>query len=209
MQLAQLIRDRRQNMGMSLQNLSSEMGGSPGASFISRIESGEVEPSSTVAVRLAEALALPREIALNASGFATPIQAEAALARLADIIGSPAPVMANLPVLDPADPDAPVNLLPHRKRLLRRQEDAFLVDLSGAENEPFVGEVMASRARRAKADQHVVAVAGGKVGAWTLRTSRPTGDYLERANGERIAAGYRILGVIIRVVTELDLDGEE
>jgi len=53
--LGQLIQNRRETMGMSLSVLSREMGGSPGASFLSKVESARADVSANVAVRLANA----------------------------------------------------------------------------------------------------------------------------------------------------------
>ena len=204
MQLGQLVRDRRENMGMSLSVLSREMGGSPGASFLSRIEGAQVDVSAAAAVRLAQALALPREVLLNAAGFATTGQIDTAMNQLGHLVGSPAPVMAPLAVIDPADPDRATGQV--RSRMMRHKEDAFIIDLSGAENEPYVGEAIVSRERKPKEGQAVVAIVGDKAGAWTWHTSRPTGDYLSRTGDK--AAKFKVLGVIVRVVSELNLDPE-
>ena len=207
MQLGHYVRDRRENMGMSLSVLSREMGGSPGGSFLSKVESGRADVSPAVAKRLADALSLPAEVMQNAAGYATPDQQDSALGRLADLVGTPAPVMVPLRVMDPNDPDATGQRM--RARLLRRKEDAFLIDLAGTENEPFVGEAVVSRERKPKEGQAVVAVVGGRAGAWTWHTSRPTGDYLARENGDKAGSGFRVLGVILRVVSEVDLDAEK
>lgn len=191
---------------MSLTQLSREMGGSPGASFLSRVESGEVSPSPRVAVRLADALGFPRDLVLNASGFATPAQVNEATEKLAELVGAPTQIVASVPVLDPADPDAPLDFLARRQRMVKKAEDVFLVDLAGPANAPYDGEVMASRTRKPKEGAGVVAVVGGQVGAWTWHTGRPTGDWLENGRGEKVAKGFRILGVIIRVTTATEFD---
>lgn len=205
MQLGQYIQDRRNNMGMSLSALSRELGGSPGASFISKIENGLADISSSVAVRMADALAMPRPVMLNATGYATPEQQDEAMAQLADLVGSPAPQMVSLPVIDPEHPDETLNLR-YRQRLLRRKEDVFLIDLDGSDNEPYVGEVMATRERKPKEGTPVIAVVNNVAGAWEWHTSRPTGDFLSRPHDK--AAKFRVLGVILRVVSELNLDNE-
>lgn len=201
--LGQLIQERRENMGMSLSVLSREMGGSPGASFLSRVEAARADVSATVALRLADALSLPRPVILNAAGYATPDQADGALEQLNDLVGAPAPVMVNLPVLDADNPTTVPSST--RARMLRRREDAFLVDLVGRENEPYVGEALVSTERKPRENAAVVAVVGGKAGAWTWHTSRPTGDFLSRGD-EKVAKGFRVLGVIVRVMSELNLD---
>lgn len=206
MQLGTLIRDRRENMGMSLSVLAREMGGSPGGSFLSRIESARADVSPAVAHRLADALRLPTEVVLNAAGYATTTQLDEALGKLSDLVGTPPPIMVPLQVIDPGNPDGGSSLM--RARLLKRKEDAFLIDLAGTDNEPYVGEALVSRERKPKEGQAVVAVVDGKAGAWTWHTSRPTGDYLARENGEKAASGFRVLGVIIRVVSEISLDNE-
>lgn len=206
MQLGQYIRDRRENMGMSLSVLSRQMGGSPGGSFLSKVESARADVSPAVAVRLADALNLPSEVLLNAAGYATENQVDGAMGKLADLVGAPAPVMVPLQVIDAASPDGPHVLM--RARLMRRREDAFLIDLTGDENEPYVGEALVSRERKPKEGQAVIAVVGGRAGAWTWHTSRPTGDFLSRENGDK-AAKFRLLGVILRVQAEINLDEDE
>ena len=205
MQLGQYLRDRRENMGMSLSVLSREMGGSPGGSFLSKVESARADISPAVAHRYADALNLPKEVVLNAAGYATPEQVDSAHTKLADLVGTPAPTMVTLPVVDPANPDGPQVRM--RQRLMRRREDSFLIDLAGNENEPYVGEALVSRERKPREGQAVVAVVDGKAGAWVWHTSRPTGDFLSRENGEK-AVKFRILGVILRVVSEISLDDE-
>ena len=206
MQLGQFVRDRRESMGMSLSNFSREMGGSPGGSFLSRIEAARADVSPAVAIRMADALRLPRPVMLNAAGYATVDQVDGALSKLADLVGTPPPVMVPLDVIDPNDPDGSRVLV--RARLLKKKEDAFLIELAGPENEPYVGEALVSRERKPKEGKAVVAVVDGKAGAWTWHTSRPTGDYLARENGEKAASGFRVLGIIMRVVSELPLDDE-
>jgi transcriptional regulator with XRE-family HTH domain len=204
MQLGQYIQDRRQNMGMSLSVLSREMGGSPGGSFLSKVEAAHADVSPAVAVRLASALSLPPEILLNAAGYATTDQVDGALNRLADLVGTPAPVMVPMPMIDPLNPDEPSPRM--RAKLLRRKEDAFLIELEGMENEPYVGLAVVSRERKPNEGKAVIAVVDGRAGAWVWHTSRPTGDFLSRENGDKAAANFRVLGVILRVESEIDLD---
>lgn len=202
MQLGQLVRDRRENMGMSLSVLSREMGGSPGASFLSKVESATADVSASVAVRYADALKIPRTVMLNAAGYATTDQVDSALGQLTSLVGAPAPVMVPLRVVD----ETGVETNEVRSRLLRRKEDAFVIDLSGRDNEPYVGEALVSRERKPKEGTAVIAVVGGKATAWTWHTGRPTGDFLSRADGTKVSKNFRVLGVIVRVVSELDLD---
>ena len=206
MQLGQLVRDRRENMGMSLSVLSREMGGSPGASFLSKVEAAHADVSASVAVKLADALSLPRSTMLNATGYATTDQVEGAMGDLTNLVGSPAPAMIAAEVIDADNPNSPTGLV--RQRLMRRKEDAFVIDLSGPENEPYVGEALVSRERKPREGMAVVAVVGGKAGAWTWHTSRPTGDYLSRPSSKKVGGGFTVLGVIVRVMSELDLDAE-
>lgn len=65
-----ILRERRESMGLSLTALTNLMNGSPGASFISKMETGERTPTRNLAVRLADALVLPRAMLLNAAGYA-------------------------------------------------------------------------------------------------------------------------------------------
>jgi hypothetical protein len=114
--------------------------------------------------------------------------------------------MVPLHVIDPKNPDG--ESLTVRSRLMRRREDAFLIELSGNENEPYVGMAIVSRERKPTEGQAVIAVVDGKAGAWVWHTSRPTGDYLTRDNGEKIGKGFRILGRILRVEQEIDMDDD-
>lgn len=200
-EFGRLIEARRGHMEMSLSQLSREMGGSPGPSFLSRVEGGEVQPTARVAVRLADALRLPRDIVLNACGFATPAQAQAAKAELSDLAGAPSPVTVSVPVMDLSDPDLPADMLPRRQRVLQRTEDVFIVDLDAPGDRPYVGEVIASRARKPKEGTPVVALVHGRVGAWEWHSSRPTGDWLVNGTGEKASRDFRVLGVILRVTS--------
>lgn len=205
--LGEIIQTRRQNMGMSLSTLSRQMGGSPGASFLSRIETAQTEPSAQVAIRLADALNVPRDVMLNAAGFATPTQNEEAMRRLGDLIGTPAPIIASLPVRDPEHPNQDPAMLPRRQRMLRAHEDAFLIDFVDPANAPFLGEVLVATERKPQDGQGVVAELEGRLSAWTYRSSKTKGAWLENAAGQKISRNYVVRGVILRVVSELNLEG--
>ena len=97
-QLGLVLKARRNNMELSLSALSREMGGSPGESFVSRIESGSVTPSALTARRMAEALQLPADVVLPAAGHATEDQMKKAYEQLRQLVGAPAPVVQSLPV---------------------------------------------------------------------------------------------------------------
>ena len=92
-----------------------------------------------------------------------------------------------------------------RMRELKKAEDVFIVDLAGPDNAPFTGEVLASRARKPKDGQGVVAEVSGKLGAWTFHTSRTEGDWLVSGTGEKVTR-YRLWGVILRYVPVVELE---
>lgn len=204
MPFGQAVQARRQAMEMSLNVLSREMGGSPGPSFLSKLESGQVDASSRVAAKLAASLNLPVETILNAAGHATEEQKAKALATLRDMVGAPAPVVMTIPVMEANNPDA-VGSGGRRQRLVRQRDDYFLVDLTGKENEPFVGEVFCSTTREPEEGIGVVVKINDRASAWTYHDpGKPVGPYIENGAGEKRAKNYTILGVITRVVSELD-----
>lgn len=199
------IRQRRLAMQMSLSELSRQMGGSPGPSFLSRVESGELEPSRTLVRRLAEALELPFETLLNAAGHATAQQRADALAGLVEAAKRSSRISVALPVLDPDRPTAPLGALPKRRWTLRREEKAALVALTGASNEPFVGDVVVALEREPAEGAGVVAEVRGRLGAFTYRVVDGR-VWLEDGNGQQIEDPERLLGVIIQVVRTMDYD---
>lgn len=204
MRFGQAVQARRQAMEMSLNVLSREMGGSPGPSFLSKLESGQVEASPRVAARLAASLNLPIETLLNAAGHASETQRAKAITALREMVGAPAPVVLTIPVMEANNPEA-IGSGGRRQRLVRQRDDYFLVDLSGAENEPFVGEVLASTTRDPEEGIGVIVDINGRASAWTYHDpGRPVGPYIDNAAGEKRSKGYEILGVIVRVVSELN-----
>lgn len=202
--IGQLIQQRREAMGLSQAALSREMDGYPSASLMSRIESGEVELTAKSAIKYADALRLPKDAVLNAAGIATADQTQAGLEALVRMVGEDVPVMLALPVVDRDHPDL---MLPvaRRMRELKKPEDLFLVDLVDRADKPYVGEVMASRERKPKEGQGVVAEVSGRLGAWTYHSSRSIGEWLENGAGEKVTK-FRLWGVILRYVTAFELE---
>lgn len=197
MDAGELIRARRENKGLSLFALSTMMSGSPTATFIAKIERGEVTPTAATAAKLAESLDVPRDILLNATGHATPQQTATALTALASAVGEPTPIAKQIPVLDANVPSAEPERLATRLRVLRQPEDVFLIDLTGRGNEPYTGEVLASRDRKPKEGQGVIAEVGGVLSAWTWHSIPRTGDFIENGAGDKRTKGFSLFGVII------------
>lgn len=177
-------------MGLSQAALSREMGGYPSPSLMSRIESGDVDLTPTSAAKYADALRLDKDTFLNAAGFATPAQLSEGLDMIARTLGKDVPVMVAVPVLDALHPDAVYGVT--RTRELKKPEDVFIVDLTDKDSTPYLGEVLASRARKPKDGQGVIAEVSGRLGAWTFH-----GDHLESASGEKVKR-FKVLGVIVR-----------
>jgi hypothetical protein len=184
-------------MGMSLTVLSREMGGSPGPSFLSRIESDTTAPTHIVTARLADALAIPREVLLNAAGHATGAQRQAAIEALFDFIGTPPPPVAAIPVLD--EQGQQTGLL--RTRMVRKKEERYAIaDFSSPADEPFRGEALISLDRQPRDGAGVAAIVDGRLGAYTMKNGK-----LGNALGDK-PKDPTILGVILRVVSEMDLE---
>jgi len=198
-QLGLVLKARRNNMELSLSALSREMGGSPGESFVSRIESGSVTPSALTARRMAEALQLPADVVLPAAGHATEDQMKKAYEQLRQLVGAPAPVVQSLPVRTVEGGTAGT-----RQRLMRKKEAAFIIDLTGAPNEPYVGEAIVATERTPVSEQGVVVNVEGKLSAWTFY-DEAGGVFLENGRKERRTKGFTVLGVILRVATEREL----
>ncbi len=190
-----LIAQRREAMGLSQSGLSRLMGGSPGAAFISRIESGKVVPTPQMCSRFARALHFPVDILLNLAGHTTQEQRIEAWRRAEPIVTRQAPVAVEARVIDAETLES--TQFQSVTVPLMQNEDIFAVYLDGRANEPYVGEVIVSRTRRPTEDSGVVAEVEGHLGAWTWHTGRPTGDYLVNGAGQRITK-FRLWGVIIR-----------
>lgn len=204
MQFGQMVQARRQAMEMSLNVLSREMGGSPGPSFLSKLESGQVEASPRVASKLATSLNLPLEVVINAAGYATEPQRSKAITALRDLVGAPAPVVMTIPVMEVNNPDA-IGSGGRRQRLVRVRDDYFIVDLSGPDNAPYEGEVLASLTRQPEEGMGVVVEITDRASAWTYHDpGKPVGPYIQNGTGEKRSKGYQILGSIIRVVSEVN-----
>ena len=195
--VGQLIQQRREAMGLSQAALSREMGGYPSPSLMSRIESGDGDLTPASASKYAEALRLPRDAFMNAAGFATPGQFEDGLTNLTRMLGKDVPVMVSVPVFEADHPSASYGV--SRTRELKKPEDVFIVDLTHPDNAPYLGEVLASRARKPVAGQGVIAEVSGKLGAWTYQTT-----HLENASGEKVTR-FKVWGVILRYTTAHDL----
>lgn len=206
MQFGQAVQARRQSMEMSLNVLSREMGGSPGPSFLSKLESGQVEASPRVAARLASSLNLPLEMILNAAGYATEAQRTKAIVELRQTVGAPAPVVMTIPVMEVNAPDA-IGSGGRRQRLVRVRDEYFIIDLMGAENAPYIGEVLVSLTRTPEEGMGVVVNINDHASAWTYHDpGSPVGPYIENASGDRRSKGFEILGSIIRVVSEISFE---
>ena len=192
----QIVQGRRSAMDMSLNALSGRMGGSPGPSFLSKIESGSVSPTREVALRIADALDLPRDVVLNATGHASETQEVSALDALQQALYEQPPVMVSIPVWDNRGATGG-----KRPRMMRSKEDVRIIDLSSSENMPYVGEVMYSLERKPTDGVGVIAVVGGARSAWTFH-----GKYLTNGAGEKLDKDYVIEGVIIRVTSEVSFE---
>ena len=137
-----------------------------------------------MAARLAKALGLPVEVLLNAAGHASPIQQHEAVSALARLVGEPARVSVQLPVVDPDRPDLPP--IERVQHLLSRREDAFVTRLSGKEHAPYEGECIVVRGREPVEGSGVILRLSGRLTAWTR-----TGDHLENGRGETTALPSR------------------
>lgn len=80
-----IIRHYREARGMDIDGLCAAIGGTPGPGFLTSLETGSVGPSSSLVLKLAEALQLPADLMLNAAGYATQTQRRLALASLPGI----------------------------------------------------------------------------------------------------------------------------
>jgi len=77
-----IVRQYRESRGLDIDALCAAIGGTPGPGFLTSLEAGAVGPSSSLVLKLAEALRLPADLMLNAAGFATQTQRRLALASL-------------------------------------------------------------------------------------------------------------------------------
>lgn len=160
--IGQLIQQRREAMGLTQAGLSREMGGYPSPSLMSRIEDGSVDLTPNSAAKYADALMLDKDTFFNAAGFATPAQLTDAIGSLERSLGKDVPIMVSVPVVDPDYPDL-MTATTTRTRELKKAEDVFIVDLMGSRNLPYIGEVLASRTRKPKDGQGVIAEVTGKL----------------------------------------------
>jgi transcriptional regulator with XRE-family HTH domain len=77
-----IVRQHRLARGLDIEQLCSAIGGTPGPGFLKSLEDASIGPSSSLVLKLAEALELPADLMLNAAGFATQAQRSLALAAL-------------------------------------------------------------------------------------------------------------------------------
>lgn len=77
-----VVRQHRESRGLDIDCLCAAIGGTPGPGFLTSLEAGSVGPSSSLVLKLAEALGLPADLMLNAAGFATHTQRSLALETL-------------------------------------------------------------------------------------------------------------------------------
>lgn len=195
-----LLQSRRQAMGMSLNDLTRRMGGSPGASFLSKIETGKVSPSRSVAERLAKALNAPEAVVLRLAGYADDNEQRQAVEEFRALLYERPPVMTHVPVLSLTGETTKDT----RPRVLLREEEVRIVDLAGPANEPFTGEVLISLDRKPQEGNGVVVLTDGYLAAFTWHNG-PKGAWLEDGRGQPRGGKFRVVGVIIRVSKEVDL----
>ncbi len=79
-----LVRQHREAKGLDIDALCSAIGGTPGPGFLASLEAGSIGPSSSLVIKIADALGLPADLMLNAAGFATQNQRALALASLVE-----------------------------------------------------------------------------------------------------------------------------
>jgi transcriptional regulator with XRE-family HTH domain len=91
---ASIVRRYRVLRGLDIDGLCAAIGGTPGPGFLTSLESGSIGPSSSLVLRLADALALPSDLMLNAAGFTTERQRALALASLAGLATGGRPTVA-------------------------------------------------------------------------------------------------------------------
>jgi transcriptional regulator with XRE-family HTH domain len=188
-----MFRARRHEMNLSLEALARQLNGSPGQTFLSRVERGTIGVTPALATRLAHALRLPEHDVLLAAGFAPEPEIVEALKRLQNHLGTPTPREASLAVYD-----AMGRPWGFRKRLTWvNPSEAFLIDLTDIRNEPFIGEALVLRGRSPEVGQGVIAETVEGLRAFTFR-----GDWIEDGGGRKLHGDYEIIGVIGRVASE-------
>lgn len=190
--LGQLLYTRRQEQGWSLAALSREIGGSPTESFLWRIESGGTTPTPSVAIKLARALRLPEDVLLNAAGHTTSDQQVNAFTRLAEMVGTPPPVVVTYDVLDPETG------LPTRERVqhvVKTKEEGFVIRLAAQADDLYNGECIVSTERQPVEGIGVVIWRNDRLSAATWHE-----DGTVTRGNETIASGFEVRGCIIRVI---------
>lgn len=195
-EMGQALQKRRQDMELSLSELVRLLGGTPGESYLSRVERGLVPLSPEGARKLARVLRVPEATLLNAAGHMTAEQVEIAVQAFSKLLASPADKSFVLPVLGITG-----EVLESRRRVMSADEDAFLIDLEGSTNEPYAGEALVLTARKPVDGIGVVAEVDGTLSAWTYRDQGGE-KWIENGRRERRARGYKIRGIIARVATE-------
>lgn len=192
-EFGRLVSRRRTDMQMSLAVLSTRLGGSPGPSFISKVESGKMLPSAELARRLAVALSLPDDILLNAAGYSTREQQEKALLALREAMGADAPVLVHIPVIDGLGPTGS-----SRAKMLKKEEDAVIADVGPETDSIMWGEVIASREREPAEDQGMLVIQGS--GVRVLRHRQ--GQYLDPRGNPVDPHDMILVGPVIRIIRE-------
>lgn len=198
--IGEVIRARRDAMGLSLVQMSMQAGGSPAPSFINKMETDSAQPGSETARRLASVLRLPEDLMLNGFGLATPEQRDAAVEKLESMIGLDIQRAVQVPVLDPQALDKPESRLPTRAIYLRRDERAFII-------ENAFGEIVASRDREPRDGQAVIARVGNTAVYGTYRSAGRRKHWLITEDGTEIETPD-VMGVVLRRTMELDQDDE-
>lgn len=186
--IGDLIRKRREGLGLTLSQLSIETGVHP--SFLSRIENDESEPGLETAPRLARALRLDTDMMLNVFGLATTEQRKSATADLKRIADSGMAV--DLPVVGvDGEPTGEV------KRVeLARADDAFI--LVGKEH-PWVGDLVASRTRIPTDGMGVIVSSDGNgtgLRAGYFRKAGRRRSWVEFPDGSRLDYPEQVFAII-------------
>lgn len=184
--IGDLIRKRREGLGLTLSQLSIECGVHP--SFLSRIENDESEPGWDTAPRLARALHLDTDVVLNVFGLATTEQRKSATARLAEVVGAGREV--DLPVVGAdGEPTGEV-----RRVELPNADDAFV--LVGDEH-PWTGDLVVSRTR-VPTDGMGVVVLNGNLRAGYYRKAGRRRSWVEFPDGSRLDYPEQVFAIIRR-----------
>lgn len=186
--IGDLIRKRREGLGLTLSQLSIETGVHP--SFLSRIENDESEPGWDTAPRLARALHLDTDMVLNVFGLATTDQRKSATTALERVVGSG--IATDLPVIGTdGEPTGEV-----RRVELPRPDDAFVMV---GEESPWKGDLVASRTRIPTDGMGVITANGtGKLRAGFYRKAGRRRSWVEFPDGTRLDYPEQVFAIIRR-----------